>query len=56
MFADDTALFASGRWNLMAMLRDVKIALADHGLALNVEKCGVQSTSGDTRPDPHGQL
>jgi hypothetical protein len=49
MFADDTTLFASSKLHLIAMILDVRNALAQHGLNLNLEKCLVQSTSDDTR-------
>ena len=44
MFADDTTLFASSKKALIAMIRDVKAALAEHGLNLNMDKCMVQTT------------
>ena len=38
MFADDTALFASSRRALIAMTKDVRSALAEHGPNLNLDK------------------
>ena len=49
MFADDTTLLASTRAGLIKMVRDVRSALAEHGLNLNMDKCLVQST----RPGAH---
>ena len=45
MFADDTTLFASSRKALIGMLKDVKAALAEHGLNLNVDKRLIQTSS-----------
>ena len=45
MFADDTTLFASNRKALLGMIKDVKAALAEHGLNLNVDKCLIQTSS-----------
>ena len=36
MFADDTTLFASSNTDLVKMISDVKVALAEHGLNLNI--------------------
>ena len=47
MFADDTTLFASSRANLTTMIEDVRVALREHGLNLNVDKCLFQSTHSD---------
>ena len=50
MFADDTTLLASSRDSLIEMIKDVRSALAQHGLNLNLDKCLAQATSGDTQP------
>jgi len=42
MFADDTTLFASSRASLVRMIQDVKLALSDHGLNLNIDKCNAR--------------
>ena len=43
MFADDTTLFASSKAQLVSMIKDVKAALATHGLNLNIDKCLIQT-------------
>ena len=43
MFADDTTLFAASRATLQRMIKDVKEAMAAHGLSLNLDKCVVQT-------------
>ena len=48
MFADDTTLLASSSEELVCIIRDVKDALAKHGINLNLEKCSVQTNSGST--------
>jgi hypothetical protein len=45
MFADDTTLFASSKQALVAMIRDVRDALAQHGLNMNMGKCMIQTSS-----------
>ena len=52
MFADDTTLFASSRKALIAMIKDVKAALAEHGLNLNIDKCVVQTSSSTATLKP----
>jgi hypothetical protein len=52
MFADDTTLFASSRSSLIAMIKDVKSALAEHGLNLNLDKCLVQTSRANVRIHP----
>ena len=49
MFADDTTLFASDRRSLVQMLDDMRLALAKHGLKLNLKKCMIQ-TNRQTDP------
>ena len=48
MFADDTTLLASTREDLISMIRDVRDALAKHGLNLNLDKCIVQTNTGNS--------
>lgn len=50
MFADDTTLFASSKKDLVTMIKDVRQALALHGLNLNVDKCLVQTNGAGTIP------
>ena len=45
MFADDTTLMAGSRAQIISMIRDVKAALAKHGLNLNMDKCEVQTNN-----------
>ena len=45
MFADDTTLMAASKGQLTNMIRDVKVALAEYGLNLNMDKCEVQTNS-----------
>ena len=52
MFADDTTVFASSRTSLIAMIKEVKIALAEHGLNLNMDKCIVQTSRVNARIQP----
>ena len=52
MFADDTTLFASCKADLIRMIKDVRAALAEHGLNLNVDKCLVQSSCPDVLLQP----
>ena len=52
MFADDTTLFASSRSSLIAMIKDGKIALAEHGLNLNLDKCLFQTSRANVRIHP----
>ena len=49
MFADDTTLFAANRAQLISMIRDVRAALAEHGLNLNMDKCMVQTNRPGAR-------
>ena len=46
-FADDTTLLAKSKTTLLRMLRDVKQALAEHGLNLNLDKCTIQCCRQD---------
>ena len=50
MFADDTTLFASSKTGIITMIKDVKNALGEHGLNLNLDKCLVQTNASDVRP------
>ena len=52
MFADDTTLFASSKRALIRMIRDVKEALARHGLNLNMDKCLIQTSRADVPIQP----
>ena len=52
MFADDTTPFASSRASLVRMIQDVKLALSDHGLNLNIDKCVVQASTCNARCQP----
>ena len=51
MFADDTTILASSEQDLLAMLKDVEEALAEHGLKLNIDKCNVQTTTEHVQHD-----
>ena len=52
MFADDTVLLASSRKALIQMIKETIDALEEHGLALNLEKCKVQTNKPRTRLKP----
>ena len=52
MFADDTTLFAANRAQLISMIQDVKAALTEHGLKLNLDKCVVQTNRIGVRIAP----
>ena len=49
MFADDTTLIASSRRGLTMMIREVRAALQEHGLKLNMDKCKVQTTQSNAK-------
>ena len=52
MFADDTTLFAHSRRALVSMIKEVKAALGEHGLNLNLDKCLIQTSKEDALVAP----